>query len=116
MKTTEDWADEAVQAGINFLNDHAPSDWRSRINLERLDIFSCTNCVAGQVWADKVDHDFDSGYHYLVDRLLPTLGLRDAFRPVEYGFAPGYAQPYNDDSWVGSCDLMDAWKRALQSV
>lgn len=83
-------ADERVAAGIALLDERAP-DWRSRINLETLDIRSGGYCTLAQVFGD-----FNRGRHHL------ELG-----RPADYGF---FLRDHDDLTYP---DLTAAWKRVL---
>lgn len=41
-----------VLAGAAVLDAHGPTDWRSKVSLDRLDMSSSDNCILGQVFAD----------------------------------------------------------------
>lgn len=41
-----------VRKGIAFLNRNGPTNWRSRIDIDRLDIEDTVNCILGQVYGD----------------------------------------------------------------
>lgn len=62
------WIDERrnkVEAAADFLDKYGPANWRSRIDIERLDMISTTECVLGQVYGDYYDayNDFEQGPH-----------------------------------------------------
>jgi hypothetical protein len=115
-------ADECVAAGIAWLNENAPADWREHINLDELDINNVRLCVLGQVFADRarnpdytykswdgVDVEFTDGYEYagrVFDDLFNRFG--------EHGFMP-FSDDYNNGEWVfvESYDMTHAWVRAL---
>jgi hypothetical protein len=41
---------ERVQAGIKFLDENAPRNWRERVDLDRLDIDKSSRCMLGQIY------------------------------------------------------------------
>jgi hypothetical protein len=43
---------ERVQAGIKFLDENAPRNWRERVDLDRLDIDKSSRCVLGLVYGN----------------------------------------------------------------
>src|SRR5688572_15387979 len=89
---------EQIQNGIKLLNEKVPN-WRNVINLEELDLYSCTNCVLGQVYGgyrsglhelnlskkssehygfrvsdvDNIDHSYATDYEQLTQEWLKEL-------------------------------------------
>lgn len=104
--TTMERADECVAAGIEWLLQNAPADWRGRVNVARLDVSSELLCVLGQVFHEEArgsDEFYESGYDYAVHTLLGA--HFDDYVTGPLGFS-------NYDKL--SCDDMtDAWNRAL---
>lgn len=59
---------QKVEAGIEYLNENHPG-WRDKIDVERLDIYSCEDCIVGQLDID-VDMLDEFGRDY-----PPQLGM-----------------------------------------
>lgn len=104
MMLTDEEADRRVARGVKRLNKAAwvpftkiPRDWRSKLNLETLDLGSSTSCVLGQL----------TGTYSVGARRIAF----SATRAAQLGFdVRGWP-------WQGENDyrtLTNAWKRALR--
>jgi hypothetical protein len=51
--------EERVAAGVAWLDEHVP-DWLGRIDLNRLELAACTQCVLGQLFGDYNDAPSDA--------------------------------------------------------
>jgi hypothetical protein len=80
--------DARVAAGAALLDERGPDDWRDKIDLDTLDVFSFTDCVLGQLYGR-----YNSGKDAL-----------DIWEGMSYGF---------DDSKGHHVKLTAAWKRYL---
>lgn len=91
---SKEYAKTAVAAGITFLDQHSdvPRDWRSKIDLTRLTVFSTDYCPLGQLFGDYYDG-------------ARKLGISGTDKTHEYGFC-SYSYATNEE-------LTDAWKAAL---
>lgn len=78
-----------VANGVDYLDTEYGNNWRSKINLDRLNVARCDVCVLGQIFGD-----YDTG--------LEELGI-DSIDAKKYGF--------NTDEDMQA--LTDAWKDAL---
>lgn len=60
--------DAKIAAGIKLLDNHVGSSWRDSINLDTLNLGSCSVCVLGQVFGDYQEGldelDLEEGYDY----------------------------------------------------
>jgi hypothetical protein len=96
-------ADEYVAAGIAWLDQNGPADWRSRVDLGTLDINSVDDCVLGQVFRN---HDrYRNGYYYAVETFLDDQFDDDITGPL--GFS-GVGE-------IGPRHMTEAWVRALSA-
>ena len=70
---------ERVAAGAAFLDERKPGWWK-RINLDTLDIYSCTACVIGQLGMADEGHenpfDPDLGFDKALDAAPGMAGYR----------------------------------------
>lgn len=83
-----------VAKGILFLDKKRPG-WRSLIDLRRLDLLSCKDCILGQGFG-----------HYLI--AIDELHLPNVADRVEYGFA---VEPKSPDADYK--ELAEEWKKQL---
>lgn len=60
-ETYEMLARRRVGEAITFLDEHAPPDWRSRVNVEKISMMSHRWCVLGQVYEGQQTGDTDLG-------------------------------------------------------
>lgn len=109
-------ADEAVAAGIVWLDRNGPDNWRGLVDLPTLDIDSPSDCILGQVFEDKAYNpeytwahwwnnqrtEFNSGYDYAVTTFLSG-NFDDTTTAL--GFSGGLG--------INSYTMTAAWKRAL---
>lgn len=111
--------ESAVQAGIAWLDEHGPEDWRSLVNVRILDINSTQYCVLGQVfakYANNPEHTrtgywgdpemYYSGYDYAVHTFLNGQFHDSITGPL--GFS-GYCEEYSNE------DLDAVWRAALSA-
>lgn len=111
--------ESAVQAGIKWLDENGPENWRSLVNLYILDISSVRRCVLGQVFAKYANNPehmrtdpfgyetpYYSGYDYAVYTLLN--GEFDDTTTGPLGFS-GYPDKYS------GYDLTPVWQAALSA-
>lgn len=56
METIQDFAEHIVRQGASML-DLISRDWRSRVNLDTLDMWSASRCVIGQAFGEGDYHD-----------------------------------------------------------
>lgn len=94
-------ADECVSAGIKWLDQHGPANWRDKLNTDLLDIKDTRYCVLGQLYGDSRE-DID-GYHYAVEHFFGGVFDDDVTGPL------GFSNYEN----LSCEDMTDAWKRAL---
>lgn len=65
---TDAEADALVLAGAAWLDEHAPADWRSRVDSDRLVMEEGCLCVCGQVFNEAAEQvEALSGYTYAND-------------------------------------------------
>ena len=81
-----------VRRGIDLLDEHGPSDWRERIDVESLEMANVFSCVIGQVFGA-----------YSVATLSAELGLDDD--GTGFGFETDCGESYHE--------LTNAWQSAL---
>jgi len=88
-------SDEAVRgrilAGAAWLDKNAPADWRQKVNLDRLQMSSGTDCVIAQVFG---------AYSKLMTRF-------------NIGYAESGRLGFTDSSVVSFVRLTEAWKEYL---
>lgn len=65
---------EAVQRGMDLLDEHGPRGWRDEIDLAELDIALSRQCVLGQLWG------------FYADGVATLRELVPGFTMVGYGF------------------------------
>jgi len=97
--TTSPLLDHRVRAGIALLDESGPTNWRARVDVDKLDLENPRSCVLGQVYGT-----FDDG--------MAALDL-SFFEGARYGFVTGLGLRYDRDSWR---NLTDAWRDAFTSV
>jgi len=96
--TSSPLLDHRVRAGIALLDGSGPTNWRARVDVDKLDLENPRSCVLGQVYGT-----FDDGMDAL------DLTFVEAAR---YGFVTGVGLRYVPSSWRA---LTDAWRDALAS-
>jgi hypothetical protein len=83
---------ERVLKGIELLNEHGPNldgPWFMRLDLDTLDIQSCSRCVVGQLCVSYLDGLYE----------LETNSRTEIWGP-DYGFCPLYAEsPMLTETW-----------------
>lgn len=112
MYTTDrEFAEHIVDETIAWLDENEP-EWRSKVSVETLDIWSSNCCVAGQIWGDKVDPGKFrwSGYDYYYGKVESGEWPRMAF------YAQG-DELFADDCnfWASSDLLTEVWKEKLSA-
>lgn len=80
-----------VRRGMDLLDEICP-DWIDRVNLDTLNISSCTDCVLGQLCGDYRDR------YYAYPKMKEINSDRYGFTSTQYGGA------------VESGSLTDTWK------
>jgi len=112
MQTTKLYAEDQVRDGVAFLNEQVPG-WRTRINLQVLDLRNNEDCILGQLFGS-----YEEGTHAL--GLSPAwaslLGFfRHDNRNLGLFFAPGHeARGAENETWMERYDLLTAtWKQVL---
>lgn len=83
-----------IAKGMALLDERAPG-WESRINLDKLDLKSCTTCVLGQLFGD-----------YSAGRNLASVSIFDV---EEFGFIifGGSSRQFNN--------LTTAWRQTIRA-
>lgn len=119
-------ADALARAGAAWLDEHAPADWRERVDEERLSMEEGCMCVCGQVFQEAaLDARAMSGYAYAID--LAGHWSRDEAYVTDkgewaaaHGFIPPLRDPddesfyaYQDREAVDWRALERAWRRLL---
>lgn len=89
MPGTKDGAAEDVRAGMELLDERGPDGWERRIDLQRLNISSCEECVCGQLYGNYAD-------------ALPKLGINSG---RGYGFVMS--------NRASTRELQVEWERAI---
>lgn len=97
-----DTVQDVVARGVKYMDTYGPADWRDRIDLEILDIESCTDCVLGQVF-DNGDVIF-GGYGAHIRDFEKNVGFYSSV--WEYGFSWGDLDPQ---------EITAEWKRVLSA-
>lgn len=83
-------AEETVELAIEHLDQAAPEDWRSRVDLERLNLESIFDCVLAQIWPGYM-----SGINRLSEHDAQWWGR------------------YDDNVYADNTQYLDEWKRQL---
>lgn len=96
---------EQVQAGADLLDKHGPADWRSRVDLSRLDILDPDNCILGQIYGD-----YNQG--------MKSLGIVTG---TAYGFISAIAdKSMNEKKWKiivsGPSTPLDVFRAAVAAA
>lgn len=73
---TDEEINNRVNAGIEWLNDNGPDNWRELINLDTLNVDEPDLCILGQVFADKANN--------------PAFTRKDSYYGYEHGYSNGY--------------------------
>jgi hypothetical protein len=81
---------EKVRSGVRFLNGILGKGWQKRIDVDKLDLSECRNCILGQLYGNY--HDSPIRRHFYAVA-------------VDSGFAGGWAIP------GGYPALTEAWKK-----
>ena len=107
-------ANELVVKGVEFLDTHEPG-WYKDINMEKLDLSNCHNCVLGQVGIAR--HEEALGQHSGLWNGFDYYLRMFAIEPKDRGFDLP-KKVYDDDdvsdwreSWLM---LEDAWADAIK--
>jgi len=90
---------KAIQRGIDLLTEKLGEGWQDRIDLERLDIGHCDDCVVGQLFAALDD------YHRAVREVLH---LNDDGE-VSHGFSA------RDNTFEGWKNLNREWREYFET-
>lgn len=85
----------AINRGVEVLNRHSPH-WFTLIDLARLDIAICTDCIVGQVFGSD---DFGGN--------LRKLGVDTTYEASDYGFDV-------DDDEYNAEELEAAWRHRIE--
>jgi hypothetical protein len=94
---------ERVDNGVDWLNEHGPSEWWDRIE-QPINILDGSVCVLGQVFAAKADETgFLDGYMYVL-RTFEEI----AWNPSHFGFCDNG----DEDAWR----LELAWNNAIDKI
>lgn len=117
-KPNQEAMESAVQAGIKWLDENGPEDWRSLVDLDRLNISNTRDCILGQVFAKYANNPeythesygaqvpYYGGYDYAVFTLLN--GEFEDEITGGLGFS-GYSDEYSN------YDLTPVWRAALSA-
>lgn len=93
--------EERVTAGVALLDAKGPADWRSRINLNILDLDDAYNCILGQLYGE-----FIQGAKHL--------GIGGAGGRLDASAAFGFYTPYSGADWATEYfALTVAWMSVL---
>lgn len=91
---------ERVQNGIMFLDNNMDPDWRSRVDLERLDISSGNCCMLAQLFGDFGRGCVELGIDTVTDQAMSL------------GFECGDNQT-DEDEWREYHALSNEWRKQL---
>ncbi len=96
--------EERVRRGMAWLDEHAPANWRAKVNLRKFDMENPCHCVVGQVFGD---------YWTALEELagLDAGGVESPSSQWEIDH--GFNLPEGQDSDPDWGDLERAWVRAL---
>lgn len=98
-----------VNAGIEWLNEHGPTEWWDLIDLTTLDLNSPARCVLGQVFAADCDtYGYNNGYEYIFNKYVNDDG---DLRMVDFwhlGFSDVTPRDYEL--------LTEQWARDIESL
>lgn len=95
----------AVKRGIKFLDENVP-DWHDRVDVQKLDLGSCQECILGQLYGS-----FDDGYRELGLSTIESAELGLDSQPVSLPVADYH---FFDGMISGEYGLLtEAWKLAL---
>lgn len=118
--------EKRIDNGIRFLDEHLGPEWPHRIDLNTLELTSCTTCVCGQLFGGEAalveEIDTEDGYDYVSNYLLTAWEDR-----VGCGFALGvYGEDdeLDEDEGDGVLDpnqfswklLTDEWKAVIKTL
>lgn len=121
MATTPTAA-EAVARGAAMLDEQHPG-WHRYINISRLDISSCQNCVCGQLGNSLMGLSGDRAYTFFLNSLdLPDWegffgfeGIYDFEAEIEYENAGNTLDPDDERFWVIAYEMLDAeWAKEIR--
>lgn len=108
---TQKTLEENVARGIQLLSEHEPG-WRTRINLDILDIWDCNACVLGQLYDDgSANWEFFPSNPFEIE--TPEQGEVYGFSlPKAFADEDG---DYDDEKLWHTCrDTLNAlWKQAI---
>lgn len=108
MNLTE--ARSRVELGVKWLDEHAPSDWRQKVEVQTLDMTEACRCVLGQIWTTEGELEADSdewmGFWRVVlsdDPLVPHLTRVEARK---LGFDASSEEQFEDlrEIWIEVLD------------
>ena len=92
-----------VEAGVAWLDDHAPANWRARIDLSQFDVRSGYLCVLGQIFEELArDNGVSNGYSYVFSTRFEYVNLQWV---IDHGFE---TNGFSDAAY----DLLEAAWRA----
>lgn len=105
IKTPEEAAAERVARGIQFLDDSAWPDWRSKIDLDALYLYSSNECILGQIFGTYYD-----GLEELEIGNGCSCCAQYEISAMDLGFNTNYS---HDEHSVDYSHLDAAWRKAL---
>lgn len=106
--TLDEEAMRRVRRGAELLDSKPEiANWRTRIDVSRLDFVSSHRCILGQVF--KGNPSGVPGFRYGTETVFPDLGENGI---ASYGFGAGYA--FDSGMFVYSVNLIRAWAAYLQ--
>lgn len=95
---TQEEADQVVADGVKYLNNTINAKWWKEVDLDKLDLGECNNCVMGQLLGVKDNDQFH--------RLFAMLPIGQS----THGFCLPHAVTNNAKNWA---ILGNAWRRAI---
>ena len=103
--------EQRVQRGVKLLDEYDP-DWFKQINLEKLDLSNCHECLLGQLFK-SFGHGVDIFFKEVEDSVEYPMYNGEYRESVEHGFA-GYVRDACDVPLMRYYQyLTDAWKQVI---
>lgn len=96
--------EQAVQNGIDWLDENYDGDWRSKINLDKLDMSRSMDCILGQLYG--------SYWHAPKEARDPMMGTQRLGDYCCEDCTPDIPEDFSGDGFTYD-DLDDEWRYRL---